>query len=86
MQLLTNPWFIIFSMLTLIVLIYLAIRLYRYKKNKSTLFEELKKSSINPANEKKPSFLENLAKHGIFPTLRSKKPMFVDDRKSENKK
>ncbi len=86
MQFFTNPWFIIFNVLNLIALIFLATRFYRHKRDEPTLFDKLKNSSINPANQKKPSFLDNLAKHRIFPTLRSKKPMWVHDRNTKNQK
>ena len=54
MELLTNPWFIVFTVLNILVLIYLAIK-FRYKsKKKVLLFEKLRKAGIHPTIRKPP--------------------------------
>ena len=47
MELFTNPWFIIFTVLNIIALIYLAIK-FRYKtKEEPLLFERLRDADVN---------------------------------------
>ena len=61
MELLTNPWFIIFTAINILVTIYLAIKFYyRYKKDEPTLYEKLRNSGIHPTIRKptKPSDLQ----------------------------
>jgi len=54
MELLTNPWFIVFTALNILALIYLAIK-FRYKsKKKVLLFEKLRKAGIHPTIRKPP--------------------------------
>ena len=54
MELLTNPWFILFTAINIIALIYLAIK-YRCKyKNKPTLYEKLRNAGIHPTIRKPP--------------------------------
>ena len=54
MELLTNPWFIVFTALNILALIYLAIK-FRYKsKKKVLLFEKLRAAGIHPTIRKPP--------------------------------
>jgi len=53
MQLLSNPWFIIFTVINIIATIYLAIKFYYRTKEEPPLFDRLRASSIFTA--KKPS-------------------------------
>jgi hypothetical protein len=47
MELLTNPWFIIFTALNILALIYFAIKFYNETKDKPLLFEKLRDQGIN---------------------------------------
>ncbi len=47
MELLTNPWFIIFTALNILALIYFAIKFYNESKDKPLLFEKLRDQGIN---------------------------------------
>jgi hypothetical protein len=48
MELLTNPWFIVFTIINILATIYLAIRFYYRTKDEPTLFEKLRASGIFP--------------------------------------
>jgi hypothetical protein len=53
MELLSNPWFIIFTAINIIATIYLAIKFYyRYKKDEPTLYEKLRNAGIHPTVRK----------------------------------
>jgi len=55
MQLLSNPWFIIFTIINIIATIYLAIKFYyRYNKDEPTLYEKLRNAGIHPTIRKPP--------------------------------
>ena len=48
MELFTNPWFIIFTVLNIVALIYLAIKFrYKTKKEEPLLFERLRDADVN---------------------------------------
>jgi hypothetical protein len=54
MELFTNPWFILFTLINIIATIYLAIK-FRYKsKNEPTLLEKLRASGIHPTLRNPP--------------------------------
>ena len=55
MEFLSNPWFIIFTVINIIATIYLAIKFYyRYKKDEPTLYEKLRNAGIHPTIRKPP--------------------------------
>jgi hypothetical protein len=54
MEFLTNPWFIVFTVLNIIALIYLAIKFYYKTKNEPTLYEKLRASGIHPTLRNPP--------------------------------
>ncbi len=55
MELLTNPWFIIFTAINIVATIYLAIKFYyRYKKDEPTPYEKLRNAGIHPTIRKSP--------------------------------
>lgn len=54
MELLTNPWFIVFTGINIAVLIYLAIKFYYNAKEKPLLFERLRAQGIHPTIQKPP--------------------------------
>jgi len=60
MELLTNPWFILFNVLNIIALIYLAIKFHYKTKKKVPLFEKLRSAGIFPTlrTPPKPSDLK----------------------------
>ena len=61
MQLLSNPWFIIFTAINIIATIYLAIKFYYRTKEDPTLFEKLRDLGIFPIF-RKPS-KENISEN-----------------------
>jgi hypothetical protein len=48
MELFTNPWFIVFTLINIIATVYLAIKFYYRTKDEPTLFEKLRASGICP--------------------------------------
>ena len=48
MELFTNPWFIVFTLINIIATVYLAIKFYYRTKDEPTLFERLRNSGICP--------------------------------------
>jgi hypothetical protein len=48
MELFTNPWFIVFTALNIVALIYLAIKFHYKTKKEPLLFEKLRASGIHP--------------------------------------
>ena len=54
MEFLTNPWFILFTVLNIVAMIYLAIKFYYKTKNEPTLLEKLRASGIHPTLRKPP--------------------------------
>jgi hypothetical protein len=51
MEFLTNPWFIIFTAINIIVTIYLVIKFYYRTKEEPPLFDRLRASSISTAKK-----------------------------------
>jgi hypothetical protein len=60
MELFTNPWFILFTLINIIATFYLAIKFYYRTKDEPTLFEKLRDSGICPTlrTPPKPSDLK----------------------------
>ena len=54
MELFTNPWFILFTLINIIATFYLAIKFYYRTKDEPTLFEKLRASGICPTLRKPP--------------------------------
>ena len=54
MGILTNPWFIIFTSINIVALIYLAIKFYYKNKDEPTLYEKLRDAGIHPTIRKPP--------------------------------
>ena len=54
MEFLTNPWFIIFTVLNIVAMIYLAIKFYYKTKDEPTLLEKLRASGIHPTLRNPP--------------------------------
>jgi hypothetical protein len=54
MELFTNPWFIVFTLINIIATVYLAIKFYYRTKDEPTLFERLRNSGICPTLRKPP--------------------------------
>ena len=55
MELFTNPWFIVFTLINIIATVYLAIKFYYRTKDEPTLFEKLRASGICPTLRKPPN-------------------------------
>ena len=47
MELFTNPWFIVFTALNIVALIYLAIKFYHKSKEEPLLFDRLKDADVH---------------------------------------
>jgi hypothetical protein len=54
MNFLTNSWFILFTVINICALIYLAIKYYCKDKNEPTLIEKLRTAGIFPTIRKPP--------------------------------
>ena len=54
MEFLTNPWFILFNILNIIALIYLAIKFHYKAKNEPTLLDRFRSAGIHPTLRKPP--------------------------------
>ncbi len=54
MEFLTNPWFILFNVLNILALIYLAIKFHYKTKKKLPLFEKIRSAGIFPTIRKPP--------------------------------
>jgi hypothetical protein len=52
MELFTNPWFIVFTALNIVALIYLAIKFYYRTKDEPLLFDRLRAAGIFPTLRK----------------------------------
>ena len=52
MELLTNPWFIVFTVINIIATVYLAIKFYYRTKDEPTLFEKIRSAGIFPTIRK----------------------------------
>ena len=57
MEFLTNPWFILFTVLNIVAMIYLAIKFYYKTKDEPTLLDRLRSAGIHPTL-RKPSDLK----------------------------
>ena len=77
MELLTNPWFIVFTALNIVATIYLAIKFYYRAKEEPTLFEKLRASGICPTlrTPPKPSDLKDDGKNNEPLTKKENTPI-----------